>query len=365
MMFDPTQEAKIKRQRRMAEMLQAQAKPRQTEVVGGYAVPQSGFEGLAKGLAGFAGGYQSAQADTMEEDLAKQRQKVYADALAAGSREEAGAILAQDPKMLSESIKLKFPTSAMGGATSVIADRLIEQGVDPLEAILIAKSGLGTGRTMQDGVVKPMAGAPEAGGAIKYGEEAGKLGAQLALKPEITRATEAAKSGAERTSELNERMAVMPQLDATVDKLAELGDKATFSWVGRAIGEGARQLNAPRQSDIARTEYQSLIDNQILPLLRQTFGAQFTQKEGDSLKSTLGDLNKSPEEKKAVLRSFISQKQEQINTLQRQLGQPLTDFGGQQAADPLAAARDAIAKGAPRDAVIKRLQENGIATDGL
>jgi hypothetical protein len=33
--------------------------------------------------------------------------------------------------------------------------------------------------------------------------------------------------------------------------------------------------------------------------------------------------------------------------------------------DPLAAARDAIKKGAPRDAVIKRLKENGIDTSGL
>jgi hypothetical protein len=300
MMFDPTQEVKIKRQRRMAEMLQKQSQARPTEVVGGYAVPQSGFEGLAKGLAGFAGGYQGAEADAAEADMVKQRQKVYADALAAGSREDAGAILAQDPAMIGEAIKMKFPTSALGGATGQIADRLIAQGVDPLEAILIAKSGLGTGRTMQDGMVKPMAGAPEAGGAIKYGEEAGKLGAQLALKPEIARATESAKSGEERTSELNERMAVMPQLDATVDKLGKLGDKATFSLGGRAIGEIARQINAPRESDVARTEYQSLIDNQILPLLRQTFGAQFTQKEGESLKSTLGDINKSPEEKKAV-----------------------------------------------------------------
>jgi hypothetical protein len=33
--------------------------------------------------------------------------------------------------------------------------------------------------------------------------------------------------------------------------------------------------------------------------------------------------------------------------------------------DPLAAARDAIARGANRDAVIKRLKENGIDTKGL
>lgn len=35
------------------------------------------------------------------------------------------------------------------------------------------------------------------------------------------------------------------------------------------------------------------------------------------------------------------------------------------AVDPLAAARDAIARGADPEAVKRRLQENGIATDGL
>jgi len=326
--FDPTQEAEIKRRRKMAEMLQAQAAPSQTQVVSGYAVPQSGLEALAKGLSGGYGAYQGARADSMEEDLAASRQKIYAEALGAGSREEAGSILAQDPAMIGEAIKMKFPTSALGGATGQIADRLIEQGVDPLEAILIAKSGLGVGRTYDadKGAVAPMAGAPEAGGAIKYGEEAGKLGAELAMKPEIARATESAKSNAQTSSELKELTSVMPQLDATVDKLGTLADKATYTIGGRAVGELVRQAGGTRESDIARTEYQSLIDNQILPLLRQTFGAQFTQKEGESLKATLGDINKSPEEKKAVLRSFIDQKQEQVNTLQRRLGQPSTRF---------------------------------------
>ena len=57
----------------------------------------------------------------------------------------------------------------------------------------------------------------------------------------------------------------------------------------------------------------------MLPLLRQTFGAAFTEREGQSLKNTLGDPDKSPEEKDAVLRSFISQKLAQVESLQRQV----------------------------------------------
>lgn len=106
--FDPTQEQEIKRRRRMAEMLQAQAQPRQTEVVSGYAVPQSGLEGLAKALAGGYGAYQSARANTMEEDLAKQRQALLAEALGKIDTDQkgAGAMLAQDPSMLAAGLGL-------------------------------------------------------------------------------------------------------------------------------------------------------------------------------------------------------------------------------------------------------------------
>ena len=58
-----------------------------------------------------------------------------------------------------------------------------------------------------------------------------------------------------------------------------------------------------------------------MPLLRQTFGAAFTEKEGQSLRNTLGDPNKSPEEKNAVLRSFIAAKLGTIESLKRRTGQ--------------------------------------------
>ena len=77
------------------------------------------------------------------------------------------------------------------------------------------------------------------------------------------------------------------------------------------VGEGA----------VARKEYITRVDNEILPLLRQTFGAQFTQKEGEALKATLGDPDASPQEKDAVLKSFIQTKKAQVATTRRRIGQ--------------------------------------------
>ena len=83
------------------------------------------------------------------------------------------------------------------------------------------------------------------------------------------------------------------------------------------VGEGA----------VARKEYITRVDNEVLPLLRQIFGAQFTQKEGESLKATLGDPDASPEEKDAVLKSFIETKIAQARTLKRRTGQPSQPAG--------------------------------------
>ncbi len=105
----------------------------------------------------------------------------------------------------------------------------------------------------------------------------------------------------------------LPGLEKVVTDLSALGKKATYTVVGQAIDTARRQTGmGVGPGAIARKEYIAKVDNEVLPLLRSTFGAQFTQKEGESLKATLGDPNVSPEEKDAVLRSFIQSKRAQI-----------------------------------------------------
>jgi hypothetical protein len=105
----------------------------------------------------------------------------------------------------------------------------------------------------------------------------------------------------------------MPGLETVVRQLDDLSEKATYTVAGQVVDYARRQFGAePRESAVARKQYVSLVDNQILPLLRDTFGAQFTQREGESLKATLGDPDASPKEKQAVLKAFIEQKRRNI-----------------------------------------------------
>ena len=127
-----------------------------------------------------------------------------------------------------------------------------------------------------------------------------------------------------RATELSQATSNMQQLDALVGDLSRLGKKATYTGAGVARDFVREQAGLePSEGSIARTEYISRVDNEILPLLRQTFGAQFTEREGQSLKATLGDPNVAPAKKDAVLRSFIQTKRRNANSAARAVGEPI------------------------------------------
>ncbi|WP_421565571.1 hypothetical protein [Ochrobactrum sp. EDr1-4] len=108
----------------------------------------------------------------------------------------------------------------------------------------------------------------------------------------------------------------LPGLELVVEELEDLSDKATYTTTGKLLDAGRKELGMkPRDSALARAEYIAKVDNQVLPMLRDTFGAAFTQKEGETLRATLGDPDKSPAEKKAVLQAFIKQKRRDIQGL--------------------------------------------------
>ena len=172
------------------------------------------------------------------------------------------------------------------------------------------------------------------GGAIAVRSPGGGIGESYAVTPKPdempafkgaqAQATMAGKAAGEQESSLVEMQSNLPRLETVVGQLSELGKTATYTKVGQAQDFGRRELGLePRKEAIARKEYISKVDNEVLPLLRQTFGSAFTEKEGTSLKATLGDPNASPAEKEAVLKSFIDSKRAEVKTQRRKVG--LTD----------------------------------------
>jgi len=128
------------------------------------------------------------------------------------------------------------------------------------------------------------------------------------------------KADAENIVAADSLASKMPGLQTVVAQLDELGKKATYSIAGQAWDESVKQVGGtPSEAAVARASYIAMVDNQVLPLLRDTFGAAFTMKEGETLRATLGDPNKHPAEKKAVLDAFIAQKTRDLQAMESRI----------------------------------------------
>jgi len=121
----------------------------------------------------------------------------------------------------------------------------------------------------------------------------------------------------------------MPGLRAVIAELGDVAKTATYTMTGQLIDNAMRETGMePGEAAQARTKYIAMVDNQVLPLLRDTFGAAFTVKEGETLRATLGDPNKSPAEKQAVLEAFIEQKERDLAAMQSRQGAGARGSGG-------------------------------------
>jgi hypothetical protein len=154
-----------------------------------------------------------------------------------------------------------------------------------------------------------------------------KLKTQLSLKPQIEAAVAEARTIAadkgQVFTELNQMKAALPGLQSTVGALRELAPIATSTYGGRVFDAAVKESGfGATEGATARAKFIAIVNNQVLPLLKQTFGGSFSVQEGQELKSSMGDPNASPSEKMAQLDAFIEQKIRTIESKEAQLKQP-------------------------------------------
>lgn len=163
------------------------------------------------------------------------------------------------------------------------------------------------------------------GATIEGAREEAKLRKELAFKPKIQAAVKLAEAEAaakgETLTSLARSEAALPGLVQTVDILKELAPIATSTLGGRFFDAAVKESGfGATKGATARAKFIAIINNQVLPLLKETFGAAFTFQEGEALKATMGSPDASPAEKIAQLESFIEQKRRSISTSKRELG---------------------------------------------
>lgn len=299
-------------------------------------------EQAAMGLQGFAQGRKQTQ--TM--NFLRKNSPELAEAVASGALSGPAAFNLFYQKKL-EAEKPKTPISINGQLVDPTTYEVVgdfrtpkgaggtEYGLQPIYGTDPATGKTVIGQIAKDGTFKPTALPDDfqistGTGTVNLGTQIGTIdkrtGQVISTTPIDLAGAERQKVGGKALGEadasLSSMQSKMPGLEAVVNRLDQLSESATYTLAGQGLDAGMKQLGMePRESAIARAEYIATVDNQVLPLLRDTFGAAFTQKEGETLRQTLGDPNKSPAEKQQVLKAFIEQKRRDIEGLAAQTGQ--------------------------------------------
>lgn len=220
------------------------------------------------------------------------------------NRQTAG--LSDEEKKNAVMINLGLMPRAVGSAAQTIAQTGGTQEVAQSEAA----------------IEKQKAEAKETGKAAGRAKSAPLIAkTESRIQAAIQQEKDSAKSKGVAESELRSAKAALPSLKVVVDDLKKLAPIATSTYSGRAFDTIAREIGfGATKGAEARAKFIAIIDNQVLPLLKQTFGAAFTVQEGENLKKTMGDPNASAEEKIAQLDAFIDNKVREIEVKERELG---------------------------------------------
>ena len=157
-------------------------------------------------------------------------------------------------------------------------------------------------------------------------KEEKKLEQQLNFKAKIAESVKlaeiAAKEKGETLNDVSRMQATLPSLRKVVGNLKDLAPMVTSTMGGKLYDTARKELGfGSSKGANARAKYIAIVNNQILPLLKPTFGGAFTVAEGDKLAATLGNPDLSPEQIHGQLQAFIDQKVENLSIARSQLGQ--------------------------------------------
>ena len=147
----------------------------------------------------------------------------------------------------------------------------------------------------------------------------GKIEGQINLEGEliakVKQAEALAKAKGETFTDLAKLESALPFVLESVSELKSLAPIATNTVGGKVWDYAVKQSGfGSTEGANARTGFQSIVSNQILPLLKSTFGAAFTETEGAKLEATLGDVDATPEQKIIALDAYIAQQYRNIKS---------------------------------------------------
>jgi hypothetical protein len=295
--FNPQNEQEALRRQRMATMLMENAKQKPTEVVGGMAVKQSPWVGLANALGGAYGASQQEQVDALRAKDAQERQKFLSDAVSQ---------YGSDPKTLSQALISKPEFTAAG--LSLLGDSI--KG-DQLTAYQAAMLGMQSQKFQAEYPPDPRTGQPKKPVKPTVRDEI-----------EMSKARDASDKAIQTQNIISEAEPILQRYETS---------KATpvvgfMGQVANAIGIAGDETKQKVQ------DFESLnrISKELGIATLQQFGGNDSNEELKYLQRVVaGDQRLEPEAMKRILASAEKKIQNNIARLQKQAG------GGQLPTGPM------------------------------
>ena len=169
--------------------------------------------------------------------------------------------------------------------------------------------------------LKTLGYSPEEAAALYYGGQNPNFSFPVLGEKGFNKADEEkGKNYAEDLNTYNDLVSNLPALEQMVDELDSVADKGTHTYAGRVFDTVLREgFDKTSKGDIASSIYETKVNQNLLPLLRQTFGSAFTEKDREQLQKTLGDPYAHPDIKKATLKEFITNKRREVESKKRKL----------------------------------------------
>lgn len=145
------------------------------------------------------------------------------------------------------------------------------------------------------------------------------------IETAVKLAQKEASARGETLTDLARMEATLPELRTVVNRLKDLAQIATSTISGKAFDFVVKEIGfgSTKGAD-ARAALIAIVSNQVLPLLKPTFGGAFSVQEGEELKASLIDPNATPTQRVQQLEAFIDQKVRNIQSKQREVGQEVT-----------------------------------------
>lgn len=251
---------------------------------------------------------QAAQLDPDAVNTLMQVKRAQTPATSASLREFETMIadLPPDEQEKARRIRLGLDPRAVGSSAMTIAETGATEDVAGSEAVIA-------------GARSEASEAGKGRGMAKTSDIVAKAKSDIAKA--VKKAEVEGKALGEAQVSYNQATAALPAVEEVVGKLRELAPIATSTFSGRAFNVAAKELGfGATEGAEARAAFTAIVDNQVLPLLKQTFGAAFTVQEMEALKATLGDVNASSAEKMAQLDAFIEGKYRELETKSKEAG---------------------------------------------